>query len=117
MPGVGKHFPGHGYTEADSHTELPVDERSLEDLVVDDLVPFGVLFASVLVFIVIPLAAGVATRTALIRAKGPAWFSSRFLPALHPVAVATFLAIQWTALARKVLGVQTSWRGRRLAPQ
>jgi len=36
---------------------------------------------------------------------------------LHPVAVATFLAIQWTALARKVLGVQTSWRGRRLAPQ
>lgn len=36
---------------------------------------------------------------------------------LHPVAVATFLAIQWTALASKVLGVQTSWRGRRLAPQ
>jgi hypothetical protein len=33
------------------------------------------------------------------------------------VAVVTFLAIQWTALARKVLGVQTSWRGRRLAPQ
>ncbi len=43
MPGVGKHFPGHGYAEADSHTDLPVDERTLEELVIDDLVPFGVL--------------------------------------------------------------------------
>jgi ACR3 family arsenite transporter len=55
-------------------------------------VPFGVLFASVLVFIVIPLAAGVLTRVALIRAKGVDWFSSRFLPALHPVAVLALLA-------------------------
>jgi ACR3 family arsenite transporter len=44
------------------------------------------------VFIVIPLAAGVVTRTALIKAKGPEWFSSRFLPALHPVAVLALLA-------------------------
>jgi len=55
-------------------------------------VPFGVLFASVVVFIVIPLAAGVATRSVLIRAKGADWFSSRFLPALHPVAVSALLA-------------------------
>ncbi len=56
------------------------------------VVPFGVLLTSVLVFIVIPLAAGVATRAALVRAKGAAWFTGRFLPALHPVAVLALLA-------------------------
>ena len=35
----------------------------------------------------------------------------------QPLAVAVFLAIQWTALVRKALGMQTSWRGRPLAPQ
>jgi hypothetical protein len=28
-----------------------------------------------------------------------------------------FLAIQWTALVRKSLGLKTAWRGRSLAPQ
>ena len=35
----------------------------------------------------------------------------------QPLAVAVFLAIQWVALARKALGLQTTWRGRSLAPQ
>jgi cellulose synthase/poly-beta-1,6-N-acetylglucosamine synthase-like glycosyltransferase len=35
----------------------------------------------------------------------------------HPLAVAVFLAIQWIALARKLLGFSTSWRGRSLTPQ
>ncbi|MDA0255317.1 MAG: glycosyltransferase family 2 protein [Planctomycetota bacterium] len=35
----------------------------------------------------------------------------------QPLAVAVFLAIQWIALARKALGLQTRWRGRSLAPQ
>jgi len=56
------------------------------------VVPFSVLFTSVLVFIVIPLAGGVLTRSALIKAKGRDWFSTRFLPALHPVAVLALLA-------------------------
>jgi beta-N-acetylhexosaminidase len=43
MAAVGKHFPGHGYVEADSHTEIPRDDRSLALLDKDDLVPFGVL--------------------------------------------------------------------------
>jgi beta-N-acetylhexosaminidase len=38
---VGKHFPGHGYVRADSHLELPVDERSLDQLAESDLVPFA----------------------------------------------------------------------------
>jgi beta-N-acetylhexosaminidase len=43
MPAVGKHFPGHGHVVADSHVEMPVDDRSLTALLAADLVPFGVL--------------------------------------------------------------------------
>jgi len=35
----------------------------------------------------------------------------------QPLAIAVFLAIQWFALARKLLGLNTTWRGRPLAPQ
>ena len=40
MAAVGKHFPGHGGVEADSHSALPADGRSLADLLAEDLVPF-----------------------------------------------------------------------------
>ena len=43
MAAVGKHFPGHGYVAADSHTDMPVDERPLAALIADDLVPFSAL--------------------------------------------------------------------------
>ncbi|MDD5286091.1 MAG: ACR3 family arsenite efflux transporter [Desulfuromonadaceae bacterium] len=56
------------------------------------VVPFGVLFTSVLVFIVIPLVAGVVTRTLLIKSKGNDWFTGIFLPKLHPVAITALLA-------------------------
>ncbi len=45
-PAVGKHFPGHGFVAADSHTDVPVDDRPLADLVAHDLVPFAVLAKS-----------------------------------------------------------------------
>lgn len=40
MTSVGKHFPGHGYVRADSHLEVPVDERSLAEITSADLMPF-----------------------------------------------------------------------------
>jgi len=40
MHTVGKHFPGHGYVQADSHLEIPVDERSYTDIELCDLIPF-----------------------------------------------------------------------------
>ena len=43
MAAVGKHYPGHGGVAGDSHFELPVDERPLEELREHDLVPFATL--------------------------------------------------------------------------
>ncbi|MBI5447394.1 MAG: beta-N-acetylhexosaminidase [Gammaproteobacteria bacterium] len=40
MQAVGKHYPGHGYVGADSHLELPYDERTLRQLKAKDLIPF-----------------------------------------------------------------------------
>jgi beta-N-acetylhexosaminidase len=40
MHTVGKHFPGHGFVRADSHLEIPVDERTYTDIELSDLIPF-----------------------------------------------------------------------------
>jgi beta-N-acetylhexosaminidase len=40
MANCGKHFPGHGWAEADSHVAIPVDERSLAQILNDDAKPY-----------------------------------------------------------------------------
>jgi beta-N-acetylhexosaminidase len=45
MQGVGKHYPGHGHVAADSHTDVPVDDRPLHAIEACDLVPFARLIA------------------------------------------------------------------------
>ncbi len=40
MGNCGKHFPGHGFVKADSHTDIPVDGRSLEAILSQDAAPY-----------------------------------------------------------------------------
>jgi beta-N-acetylhexosaminidase len=46
MAHCGKHFPGHGFVKADSHTEVPVDRRSLKAILADDAQPYAWLSTS-----------------------------------------------------------------------
>jgi beta-N-acetylhexosaminidase len=41
MATTGKHFPGHGNVLEDSHEELPVDGRSLDEVLAADCTPFS----------------------------------------------------------------------------
>jgi beta-N-acetylhexosaminidase len=40
MANCGKHFPGHGWVAADSHTDVPVDDRRLQAILGDDARPY-----------------------------------------------------------------------------
>lgn len=55
------------------------------------VVPPKVLITSVVVFIVIPLAAGWLTRTTLLKSHGLEWFEKQFLPKFHPVMIGALL--------------------------
>jgi beta-N-acetylhexosaminidase len=70
MANCGKHFPGHGYVKADSHLEIPVDERPLRKILEDDAAPYdwlattltSVMPAHVIYSKVDPLPAGFSPR-------------------------------------------------------
>ncbi|MEO8859076.1 MAG: beta-N-acetylhexosaminidase [Burkholderiaceae bacterium] len=41
MANCGKHFPGHGFVRADSHSDIPVDRRSLRTILAQDASPYA----------------------------------------------------------------------------
>lgn len=41
MANCGKHFPGHGFASADSHTDVAVDRRTLKTLLAQDAAPYA----------------------------------------------------------------------------
>ncbi|MEE9444485.1 MAG: beta-N-acetylhexosaminidase [Cocleimonas sp.] len=43
MASTGKHFPGHGAVTEDSHHDIPVDNRSREEIWQKDIMPFAEL--------------------------------------------------------------------------
>lgn len=75
MRNCGKHFPGHGFVTADSHVEIPVDGRSLKDILADDARPYdwlaGTLTAVMPAHVIYPKVD-----------KRPAGFSSKWLRAV-----------------------------------
>jgi len=40
MSATGKHFPGHGSVKEDSHVGHPIDKRHLNDIMMEDVIPF-----------------------------------------------------------------------------
>lgn len=54
-------------------------------------IPWNTLLLSVVLFVVIPLAGGILTRTRLIRKKGEAYFTQTFLPKWNHVTIAGLL--------------------------
>jgi ACR3 family arsenite transporter len=54
-------------------------------------IPWDTLFLSVVLFVVIPLGAGVWTRKAVIRRKGVAYFNEQFVNKFGPTTIAGLL--------------------------
>ena len=54
-------------------------------------IPWATLLLSVLLFVVIPLAGGVLTRRAVLRKRGEAYFTHKFIPKFNHVTVAGLL--------------------------
>jgi ACR3 family arsenite transporter len=73
------------------------------------IVPGKVLITSVVVFIVIPLAAGYLTRTSLLKTRGLEWFEKSFLPKFHPVTVMALLATLVLIFAFQAENLTTKW--------
>ena len=73
------------------------------------IVPPKVLITSVVVFIVIPLAAGWLTRTLLLKSHGKEWFERNFLPKFHPVMMWALLLTLVLIFAFQAENLTTKW--------
>lgn len=59
--------------------------------ITDVTIPYDTLVASVVIFVVIPLLAGVITQRILLKSHGEEWFRRVFLPKLKPVSIVALL--------------------------
>jgi ACR3 family arsenite transporter len=59
--------------------------------ITDVTIPYDTLVASVVIFVVVPLVAGVVTNKLLIKKYGDTWFKEQFLPRLKPVSIVALL--------------------------
>src|SRR5690606_10956029 len=59
--------------------------------ITDVVIPYDTLVASVLIFVVVPLVAGILTQRLLLRSKGQEWFKNVFLPKFKPVSIVALL--------------------------
>ena len=73
------------------------------------VVPAKVLFTSVVVFIVIPLAAGFFTRKVLLKSHGQEWFEKKFLPKFQPMTIMALLATLVLIFAFQAENLTTRW--------
>jgi len=73
------------------------------------VVPAKVLITSVVVFIVIPLAAGWLIWTTLLKSHGKDWFEKNFLPKFHPVMIGALLLTLVLIFAFQSKNLTTRW--------
>jgi ACR3 family arsenite transporter len=59
--------------------------------ITDVVVPYETLILSVLIYVVIPLVAGIITSKILIKTRGEDWFKIDFLPKLKPLSIIALL--------------------------
>ena len=59
--------------------------------ITDVTIPYDTLVYSVVIFVVVPLVAGVITQRILLRSHGEEWFKKVFLPKLKPVSIVALL--------------------------
>jgi ACR3 family arsenite transporter len=72
-------------------------------------VPFEVLLYSVIIFVVIPLAAGSISRRVLIARRGTEWFNRRYVSFFAPITVLALLTTLIFIFAFQAENITTRW--------
>ncbi len=72
-------------------------------------VPFEVLLYSVVIFVVIPLAAGSVSRRVLVDRKGVEWFNTRYVSIFAPVTVLALLTTLVLIFAFQAENITARW--------